>query len=511
LRQTAHGSLILLLGQVASTAILAVAQIIIANLLGQERLGDYTIVFVPIGIAVLLQDLGISVGLTSHIARYHHRGLEEEKKTVLATGLVFNILISLIVASTVFLISPWIAFSFLHRTDLEALLRVASLAILGQALISTTNAIFIGYGRMKLQSLNSVILAIARIILSPLLVIIGFGTMGAVAGSSVSQILAGFIGFLLVVMLMRNIMGRIEITSMLRTLGTLIRYGLPIYMSSLIGGGLNQIYSSLMVLYVANTQIGNYSAAGYFSVAVGFVTGPISLALFPLFSKLRRGDENLARAYRSAVKYSSLFALPIAGALIALSSPIIGVIFVGRFSLAASYLQLSTLSYVYIGLGSVATPGLLNGQGETRINLRCTLIGMLTGGSLAFYLIPNFGIIGMIITMIIASLPSVVYALYWVKRNLGFGPDWRSSIKIYSSVIPSIVVTLFFVGTQSNLWIELFVGSAIFVLSYLMMIRILKVLDREDYEMFRAIVGDTGVLGRFVNPLINLIEEDEPA
>jgi ADP-ribosylglycohydrolase len=53
--------------------------------------------------------------------------------------------------------------------------------------------------------------------------------------------------------------------------------------------------------------------------------------------------------------------------------------------------------------------------------------------------------------------------LFWVKRNLGFGPDWRSSIKIYSSVIPSTVVTLFFVGTQSNLWIEIFVGSTIFV------------------------------------------------
>lgn len=506
MRQTAHGSLVLLLGQVASTAILAVAQIIIANLLGQERLGDYTVVFVPVGIAALIQDLGINVGLTSHIARYHHHGLEEEKKTVLATGLVFNILISLIVTSTVYILTPWIATSFLHRTDLEALLRVASLMILGQALISTTNAVFIGYDRMKFQSLNSVIMAVARITLSPLLVWIGFSTMGAVAGSSISQIIAGFMGFLLVVLMIRNTKGKMEIPSMLREFGTLIRYGLPVYMSSLIGGGLNQIYNSLMVLYVVNTQIGNYSAASYFAVAVGFVTGPISIAIFPLFSKLRKGDENLGRAYRSAVKYSSIFALPIAGALIALSSPLIGVIFGNRFPLAAFYLQLYMLTNIYIGLGNVATGNLLNGQGETRINLRNTLITLFTGSPLALYLIPNFGIIGVILTMLIAPLPGYAYSLFWVKRNLGLSPDWGSSGRIYLSVIPSTLLTLIFVGTQSNLWVELFVGSAIFILLFLVMIKVLRVLDHTDYEMFRAIVGDTGVLALLVNRMIDLIE-----
>ena len=506
MRQTAHGGLVLLLGQVVSTAILAVAQIIIANLLGQERLGDYTVVFVPIGIAILLQDLGINVGLTSHIARYHHQGLEEEKKTVLVTGLVFNILISLIVTCMVYLLTPWIATSFLHRTDLEPLLRVASLMILGQALISTTNAVFIGYGRMKFQSLNSVIMAVARITLSPLLVFIGLSTMGAVAGSIISQILGGFIGFLLVVLLMRNMKGRIEIPSMLRELGHLIRYGLPIYMSSLIGGGLNQIYNSIMVLYVINSQIGNYSAATYFAVAVGFVTGPISIAIFPLFSKLRRGDENLGKAYRSAVKYSSIFALPIAGALIALSGPIIGVIFGDRFPLAAFYLQLYMLTNIYIGLGNVATGNLLNGQGETHINLRVTIITLFTGSPLALFLIPNHGIIGVILTMLIAPLPGYAYSLHWVKRNLGLSLDWGSSGRIYLSVIPSTLLTLLFVGTQSNLWVELFGGAVIFASLFLVMIKALRVLDHTDYEMFRAIVGDTGVLALLVNRLIDLIE-----
>ncbi len=485
---------------------MAIAQIVIANMLGQERLGEYAIVFIPIDILILLQDPGISVGLTAHIARYHHQGLDEEKKSTLASGLLFNILISLIVASTVYSASPLIASYYLHRPDLEPLLRIASIAVFGQALITTTNAVFIGYGRMKLQSLSGVILAVARIILSPLLVFIGLGTIGAISGYSISIIMTGSIGLFIAITLLRNTKGKIEVSSMVVGFGRLIRYGVPVYMSTLINGALSQIYGSLMVLYVANIFIGNYSAAGNFSVLVGFVIGPISVAIFPLFSKLHRGDENLGRAFRSSVKYSSLFSLPILGALIALSHPFIGVLFGDRFPLAAYYLQLLTLIYVYIGIGSGSISSLLNGQGETRINLIGALIRLLIGGSLAFYLIPNYGIPGLIISMTVSQIPSLVYILVWIKRNLGISPDWRTSAKIFSSVIPSTMLTLIFVGTQSNLWIELLGGATIFVVSYLVLIKALRVLDATDYELFRAIVGDTGVFARLVLPLIDLLE-----
>ena len=258
-----------------------------------------------------------------------------------------------------------------------------------------------------------------------------------------------------------------------------------------------------MVLYVVNTQIGNYSAALNFTVVVGFVTGSISIAIFPLFSQLRRGDSDLELTYKSAVKYSSLFALPIVGALISLSDPTIRVIFGDKFPLSAYYLQLYMLSYVYIGFGSVATGNLLNGQGETRINLRCALITLVTGCPLALILVPNYGIIGLILTLIVSPLPSVVYGLLWVKRNLHIGLDWKSSVKVYSSVIFSSILTLFFVGIQSNLWIKLFGGAAIFLALYLFMIKVQNVLDVTDYRMFKAILGDTGVLARLVDRLMH--------
>jgi hypothetical protein len=58
------------------------------------------------------------------------------------------------------------------------------------------------------------------------------------------------------------------------------------------------------------------------------------------------------------------------------------------------------------------------------------------------------------------------------------------------SVILSIVLTYLFTLTQSNIWIELLGGGVIYVASYTLSIMSLKALDRVDYEMFKAIVGD---------------------
>jgi O-antigen/teichoic acid export membrane protein len=496
--------MVLLLGQVSSTAILAVAQIIVASLLGGDRLGDYTIVFVPVGVALLFQDLGISVGLTSKIAKYRQDGLEE--KNMLFAGLTFNVFFSFVLALGVLVFSPWIASDFLRRPDLEGFLMVASLSIIGQALFVTTNAIFVGMGRMELQGLSVVVFAVVRGLLSPLLVFIGFSTLGAVVGQTVAAVLTGLIGLIVAVTMMKSLRGQVNVSSMYNEFKNLLRYGLPVYASSLVGGGLNQIYSGLMVLYVVNTQIGNYSAGLNFSVVVGFVTNSISLAIFPLFSRLRRDDVNLGRAYKSAVKYSSLFALPIAGGVLSLGGPIVEVVYGKKFPSAAFYLQLYMLVFVYIGLGSAATGNLLNGQGETRINLRCTLITLFTGGPLALFLVPLYGIYGLILTLIVSPMPGIIYGLVWVRDSLHITLDWGSSAKIYSSVAVSSILTLLFVGAQSNLWVRLIGGAAIFAFSCLVMVRVLRVLNASDYVLFRAILGETSVLSRLVNRLIDVIE-----
>ena len=67
-RGSARGSLLLMVGQVVSTLVSALTVMVVARLLGPEKYGVVTVVMVPIGLALLVQDLGVNTALTRYLA-----------------------------------------------------------------------------------------------------------------------------------------------------------------------------------------------------------------------------------------------------------------------------------------------------------------------------------------------------------------------------------------------------------------------------------------------------------
>ena len=463
---------------------------------------------VPISIATLLMDPGISTALTKHLAQYLHQGKEQERKAIQLTGTTLNLSIAALISLTVFILAPQISEAFLRRPELGPLLRIASLSILGQALLNTSAAIFIGQQRMELQSLTSVLYAILKAIAMPALVYLGFSSGGAIMGHTASILVAGAAGAILTLAFLKT--GRDTPAAEFSTTEAkqLLRYGAPIYLSNLIGGGLTQLYGSLMVLYVTNDVIGNWGAAQNFGVLVAFLTAPISTTLFPLFSKLERGSPNLSYAFRSAVKYSSLVALPGAAALIALSDPMIRIVYGTDYPLASDFFRLFLLIYLPIGIGSVCVPALLNGQGETKIIFRMNLITLIVGAPLSLTLIPALGITGLITTMVTAPIPANLYAAYWIRRSLNLEPDWRSSAKIYASSLTALAATL---ATTTRLqltpWLSLIIGGSVYTAVYAAFIKLTHTLNDEDYRMFRLLIGETGSLACILNKIIDIIKK----
>jgi len=65
-RGSARGSLLLMTGQIVSTIVSALTIIVVARLLGPENYGVVTVVMVPIGLALLVQDLGVNTALTRY-------------------------------------------------------------------------------------------------------------------------------------------------------------------------------------------------------------------------------------------------------------------------------------------------------------------------------------------------------------------------------------------------------------------------------------------------------------
>jgi len=181
-RQSAHGSLALLVGQLLSTLILAVSTIIVANIIGSIQYGEYSKVFVPIGIAMLIQDPGITVALVRYVSMYHTEGNKVKQSNVIVTGLIINLTTAIVISLVLYILATPIAEVFLQQRELDNMLKISSLAIIGQSLINAANAIFIGYMKVKLQNITTIIYSIIKGVTQSALVLLGFGLGGAIAG-----------------------------------------------------------------------------------------------------------------------------------------------------------------------------------------------------------------------------------------------------------------------------------------------------------------------------------------
>jgi lipopolysaccharide exporter len=500
-REVAHGSFLILVGQVISTVVLAVSIIFIAGILGAEKYGEYKVVMVPINIVILLMDFGTNSSLTRALAIYQGSSSKTSIGRAAYDGFFINILSALFFSSLLFLFSDVVSDAFLHRPELSGILKIASFCVLGLALTNTTNAIFLGLSRLELRSFNNILLAVLRSVSTIIIVYLGYGVSGFVLANMTMEILSGLVGVLIIYILMKrnNIATRFELDEVY----VLLKAGTPFYLTGLVANGLNQIYNSLMVLYASTPDIGNYGVALNFAILATFLTGPIGTMLFPLFSKIKSGDPTLKKLYQDSVKYMSLITLPGAMALIALADPLLTVIYRDEYILASSFLKLYLITFLYVGLGNISTSNILNGQGRADINMRSSIITLVLGSILASILAPKYSIMGILTAMIIAPLPGLLYSYFFVRRTYGLSINWSSSIKLFTASLTSYIVSTICINLVNyNPWIELISGGILFIITYLIAIKITAVLEAHDYDVFRSILGESST----VNPLRRMLD-----
>jgi len=92
----------------------------------------------------------------------------------------------------------------------------------------------------------------------------------------------------------------------------MISYGLPLYVSSLILLLADQYRLILLAYNVSDAEIRNFQAAGNFASLLVVISTPISMALFPAFSKLDPAGEDVRKAFQYSVKYTGMLIVPTA-------------------------------------------------------------------------------------------------------------------------------------------------------------------------------------------------------
>jgi O-antigen/teichoic acid export membrane protein len=507
MRDSARGSVVLMVGQVITAIISAVTVIWIANVLGSLAYGQYTVALIPVSTALLFQDLGMNMSLMRFCAMYRHEEHCEKLKSVVMTGLIFSIITSLIISGLMYAFAGPIASVFLKHPEVEPLVRAASLAVLGSGgLVSTIQAIFVGYEVMNLRSLLQVLWTVLRTAFSLVLILSGFGAFGAVLANSSAQIVAGLIGLLLLFIFIKFEPGS-KGGFNLGMLKTFLSYGLPLSMSTLLNGILAQIYNYIMILFVALDLIGNYSAASNFGVLVSFLTVPIATTLFPLYSKFKKGDPQIKDIFQMAVKYTSMVTLPVVLVIIVLATPLSRILYGSEnYPYVPLYLSVFILNYAWEGLGGLSLGNLISGVGESRTTLRASVLTFSTGVTLAAILVPRYGMVGLLVTIVLDARGGWIYQTLWVRRELGITVDWGSTARIYITGFVAFAVTYLIVNLlQLHGWMSLVSGGLTFLLVYAAGLPLSGALKLNDFKKLEVIVDALGPLAPFARLILSLM------
>jgi O-antigen/teichoic acid export membrane protein len=505
---SAKGGFHLLWGLVTSTVISAVGTIFVGNLLGDYNYGLYQIALVAPNLISTFRDWGINTAMIKYTAQYNAENKATNIRSIFAAGIIFEIVLGLALTVVAFLLSDFLA--NLDKQPITSLIQIASFTILTGALLSTAQSAFIGLERMELNSVTLVCQAIIKTIIAPILVILGLGTFGAVLGYAIAFLIAGLIGILLMWTIYKSLPksshSKLEIMA---TVKTMFNYGLPLSIAAIISGFQVQFYSFILSIYVAPDLFGNYAIANTFVVLISFFAQPITVVLFPAFSKIdaQKDQETLKNVFQFSIKYASLLVVPAASIVMALSQPGISVLF-PEYSTASLFLALLAFNSLYTALGSLSTGNLINSQGQTKFNLKLTLVTSAIGLPLSFILIPQFGVLGLIVTTLTAGIPSLIIALRWLKKQYSVTVDWSSSVRILLSGATASAITYALISQITfSKWIALIVGAVVFLLSFLLTVLVTKAVNRSDINNLRAMLSELGPLRRLVNFLLNIIEK----
>jgi O-antigen/teichoic acid export membrane protein len=507
LKQSAKGSFILMIGQILSTLILAIGVLIVANLLGQEDFGLLNTAMAPVSIAMIFQDMGVNSALIKYISQNRYEKNKGNLKVFLESGLVLTFITSFMLAGIVFISSDYLAQKVYGIVELGPLIRYLSLLIIGQSFLTTAYGITVGYERMGLRSGLQVFYSFMKSIAAPVLVYIGYGVFGAVLGELVPVLITGGLGLffiLLIYLKEREYSGSL---SFVEATKMIVGYSSPLFFSRVLTGVQPHIYTSLLVIAYGRIMTGNWNAVLRFSALLAFVTMPISTTLFPLFSKLENKIDELKFIYQNSVKFSTLFAYPIAVAIIVLSDQISNVL-LSKYEYASLFLRIYMLTFIWIGIGSNSNGALLNSHRMTKQTLQITFVQFLITIPASFYIIPKYGVIGLIGLLFVSGFIGNLFSLKIIWSYFNFIFDIDSFFKLLATGILTFFISNFFVNQISlNMWLEIFIGGSFTFILYFALVLIIRVLDETDIGYLSNIADSLGPLSPPMNLVLDIIRK----
>ncbi|MCS7144898.1 MAG: flippase [Archaeoglobaceae archaeon] len=442
--------------------------IFLARALKPELFGLYSLSLSTVAILSIFSDLGIKSATTRYIADAMAGGNYRLAGGYLRFLLNLKLALTILVALSLFILSDSIAELF--NKPISIPLQVLSIYLVFNSLSSLLIGVANAMNDFKADLISYTLSGVSKLFLTISLVLLGLSLFGAILAVAISTLIAFLFISYYIIKKYRIIFVSVEEVEK----GRIVRF---IFFTSLI---------SLQTVIFANVDIvmiGYFLKAedvAYYRASFSIVSAVISLifipaVLMPIFVKLE--DDDLARAFSRAFKYSSVLCIPSAFGLMLISENLLIFAYGEDYLPGLFAMQILCILLLSPVLGIYGS--IFSGKERPELNFFPLLFSMFLNVLLNYLMIPIYGINGAAFATVLSYVVSWIVAVYIGIREFGIYPRVGDLTK---PLFSAILMFLFARNFQSML---LIIPIAIFI--YSIVLFAIRGVNREDIEYIRKI------------------------
>lgn len=379
-----------------------IISIVLARLLTPEDFGIVGITIIFITISNVFIEAGIGNALIRKIDR-----TEED----LSTALYFNVAMSIVLYTLLWVISPLIAYYFEENIIIN-LLRISGLNLIFGSFCIVQQSILTSQLEIKKQTIITLHSQIPAGILAIVLAFKGFGVYSLILQTVISTAIKSILYWTITRWRPKSICS-------LESLKYLWSFGSKMTGANLIGTVFDQIYSVLIGKYIGKSELG-YFAKGQQLVnqIYSILNGMVLKIALPLLSKYQGDKCKLCEEYREIVRLLAFFGAFISSLLLSCSDQIVTLLWTSKWMDSSIIMKIIAVGMIFLPIGSLSLVLL-------QVVNRTDLLFKIELPKKAIYICVIFmgfryGTVGLAVSVLIINMIGAIINTYATKKIIKY-------------------------------------------------------------------------------------------
>lgn len=460
---------------------------IITRTLGADDYGLFVLATNILYFISVLSQLGFGGTIIRFVSYYTGKGTSGKVKGTILYGTKVLLFASLFVAVISIALSPIISQNIFDRPELNSYLKILLLSLPFLVVTVVFNSSLNGLKLIKYQVLSSnVLYPLVFFIFISFVFFFGYRLSGLIwvifSMGLVGLIVSYFFLYSKYFRFSKKI--KLEVDKK-----ELWKFASPLYIKQFLNNAILYIPIFFVGYFLSNSEVGVYNISFKIALLVSFSLGAFQLIFSPTISNLfaKNNKQLIEQLYQSITKWIFTISLVTFFIIILFSNQLLS-IFGKEFIAGSTILLIMVCGEIFKGAGGLAG-NILIMSGRPKVALVNSLISFILIFSLAWFLVPAYGIMGAaisyVVTIILINLVRVI-ELYLYENIQPFN---RSYLKpIIAGFIAYISMYLLVRQFEMGMFIELIAGSAVFVLLFFGLVWLFK-LDKEDKYILEISFG----------------------